>query len=310
MGSTKVQKVPKGMMALKGGKQTKGGKVMVGEYLKTQMMPLIMVAVLSLLAPAPSVMAQDDPDKLNISIQPYAWFPTIDAELRYTTLPSGSAGQPEVSVDADDLLENLNVAALLTTEFRKGKWSLTADFIYMDASAEDARVKGVNFGGNLVSTSLDIGSEVGLKNLITTVGLGYQVVDGKWLKMDLIGGLRYLWIEAELDWRLSATVTGPVGGRTFARNGSHTEDGDIWNGIVGIKGRIQLGDSKWYIPYYADIGTGDSDLTWQVFSALAYSFGSWDIKLGYRHMEFDSDEDALIQNLSLSGPVIGAQFRF
>jgi hypothetical protein len=117
-------------------------------------------------------------------------------------------------------------------------------------------------------------------------------------------------MEAELDWRLSATVTGPLAGQTFDRSGSHTEDEDIWNGILGIRGRIHLGDSNWFIPYYADIGTGDSDFTWQVFCALGYSFGSWDIKVGYRHLEFDSDEDDLIQELSMSGPIIGAQFRF
>jgi len=43
----------------------------------------------------------------------------------------------------------------------------------------------------------------------------------------------------------------------------------IWDGIVGFKGRVALGsDKKWYIPYYADVGTGQSDLTWQVLAGV------------------------------------------
>jgi hypothetical protein len=290
---------------------TKERKMAAGWCSKRRtMITLFIFVVLSFLVPVATVTAKDDTDKWTVSIQPYIWFPSIDTTLKYVTLPNGSTGQPEISVDADDLLESLNMAALLTTEFRKGKWSITTDLIYMDASAEDARVENINFGGNRVSTTVDSGSEVGIKSFVATVGGGYQVIDEKYMKMDVIAGFRYLWLEAELDWNLTAAVTGPSAGQTFARTGSHSEDGDVWNGIVGVKGRFQLGNSNWFIPFYADIGAGDSDLTWQVFSALGYSFGSWDIKLGYRHMEFDSDEDALIENLSFSGPIIGAQFRF
>lgn len=278
-------------------------------YRAMKVISLFAMALFLLNALSPAALAADHADKLTFTIEPYIWLPTIDAEMKFTT-PGGSTGEPEVSVNPDDYFKDLEIAALLTTEFRKGKWSLTADFVYMDVSSSDSSVKSIDFGGSVVSTSRDIGSEVDLKNFIATFGGGYQIIDQGWLKMDLIAGLRYLWLEAELDWNLSATVSGPLPGQTFARTGNHTEDEDIWNGIVGVRGQVKLGESHWFIPYYLDIGTGDSDLTWQAFSALAYSFGSWDVVLGYRYLEFDSDEDALIQELSLSGPVIGARFSF
>jgi hypothetical protein len=40
-------------------------------------------------------------------------------------------------------------------------------------------------------------------------------------------------------------------------------------------------NEHWYLPYYADIGTGDSDLTWQLFGGIGYMFNWGDIKLGY-----------------------------
>ena len=283
--------------------------MITSRYRATKALLQFTMAVLLFSALVSTAAASDDPDKLTFTIEPYLWFPTIDAEMKFST-PGGSTGEPEVTVNPDDYFDDLKMATLLTTGLRKGKWSLTADFVYMDVSSDDSSVKSIDFGGSVVRTSLDVGSEVDLKSFIATFGGGYQIIDQGRLKMDLIAGLRYLWLEAELDWNLSATVSGPQAGHTFARTGNHTEDEDIWNGIVGVRGQILLGDSHWFIPYYLDIGTGDSDLTWQAFSALAYSFGSWDVALGYRYLEFDSDEDALIQELSLSGPVIGARFNF
>jgi hypothetical protein len=108
-------------------------------------------------------MASDDPEKVTFTLQPYLWLPTIKGDLRYTTLPNGSSGSPEIEVDPDDLLESLDMAVLLVAEVRKGKWSFAADFTYLDVSSSESTVKEVNFGGNVVSTSLDIGTEVETK---------------------------------------------------------------------------------------------------------------------------------------------------
>ena len=46
---------------------------------------------------------------------------------------------------------------------------------------------------------------------------------------------------------------------------------DQWDGIVGAKGAFALGDKhKWVVPYYVDIGTGDSDVTWQAELGVGY----------------------------------------
>ncbi len=259
----------------------------------------------------PEAIAAEDPDKLTFTLQPYMWFPTIEGTLKYTTLPDGSGGSPEVEMDPDDLLEDLDLAVLLTAAVRKGKWSFAADFTYLELTASESGVKAINFGGDRVTTTLSVGTEVQMKGFVTTFVGGYRVIAGEILKTDLVAGARYLWLEVDTDWEFSAAVSGPGGGQTFARRGSIAEDGEVWNAVAGIRGQIMLGKSRWFIPYYADLGAGDSELTWQVFSALAYAFNSWDIAVGYRHLEFDADDDdALIQELSFSGPVAGAIFRF
>ena len=182
--------------------------------------------------------------------------------------------------------------------------------MYLDVSSSDSEVKAVDFGGSVVDTSLDVGTEVEMKSFLTTFVGGYRIVETPILETHLVAGARFMWLESRVNWDLAADVSGPVAGRTFARRGSLTEDGEIWNGIGGVRGNIRLGNSRWLIPYYADAGAGDCDLTWQVFAGLAYSFESWDIILGYRHLAFESEGDALIRELSISGPILGARFEF
>ena len=62
--------------------------------------------------------------------------------------------------------------------------------------------------------------------------------------------------------------------------------------------------------YYFDIGTGDSDLTWQAELGLTYSFGWGDIGVAWRYLEYDLESDGPIVDLNFNGPAVGAIFRW
>lgn len=67
------------------------------------------------------------------------------------------------------------------------------------------------------------------------------------------------------------------------------------------------------IPLYADVGGFGvgSDLTWQLFGGVTYRFNQTvSAALGYRHLDVDYEKDSFVWNVSFSGPVIGALFRF
>jgi len=275
-----------------------------------KIMALVIMAIGMLGGSPSSTMAADDSGGWRYTVQPYMWAPTIEMDLKLSA-PNGSSGEPEIEIKPDDYLENLDIALIVTAMARKGKWSFTADFIYMEVSSKDNKLKRIDFGGPRVTTTLDEEVDVDVTSFITTFGGGYQVIDGPRLKMDVVVGLRYLWMEQDVDWELEADVDGPGPGQSFARSGSVTEDGDVWDGIVGIRGEILFGDGNWFVPFYADIGTGDSDLTWSVFSGIGYSFKDWfDAMIGYRHMEWDNDGDEVFQEVTLSGPVLGGRFNF
>jgi hypothetical protein len=82
-----------------------------------------------------------------------------------------------------------------------------------------------------------------------------------------------------------------------------------WDGIVAATGVIELSD-RWYARYYADVGTGDTDLTWIAQGVLAYRFESLDVTAGWRHAVWNGLGGKVIKDLTLSGPIIGVRFRF
>jgi hypothetical protein len=146
--------------------------------------------------------------------------------------------------------------------------------------------------------------------MVWTLAAGYAVLPGRPVAMDVFGGLRYAGLEASTDWQLALAVSGPSGGQTFPRSGSVSEKEDLWDGIIGVKGRIWLGKSNWSIPYYLDVGTGSSKLTWQGMVGIAYTHNWIGARLVYRHLYYDMGNDKLIQDMTFSGPAFGVDFRF
>ena len=84
-----------------------------------------------------------------------------------------------------------------------------------------------------------------------------------------------------------------------------------WDAIVGVKGRMALGASReWIVPYYLDVGTGDSDLTWQGAIGLGYAFRWGDVVAMYRYLDYDFKSGKKVEELTASGPMVGVTFRW
>ena len=49
---------------------------------------------------------------------------------------------------------------------------------------------------------------------------------------------------------------------------SDSGDGDVWDAVVGIRGQFEL-SGRWFMPFHLDVGTGDSDVTWQTTAGSA-----------------------------------------
>lgn len=278
-------------------------RVVMGMVLLASMTALIFTAPAQAQSTVPS-------DQWTFSITPYLWLPNVNGTLKYN-IPPGAGGSPEVEAGPNDYLQNLQTVIMLSGEARKDRWLVFTDVIYLAFTDEESSVKSINFGSSLVSSSLNLATSSSLRGTAWTLGAGYAVQTGKPVTLDVFGGIRYFSLQARTSWQLvtEVTVTGG-GGLTFPRTGGISAGDDLLDGIIGVKGRIQLGSSEWSIPYYFDIGAGSSQVTWQGMIGVAYSFKWGDVMFAFRDLYFDEKDDKLIQDLRFSGPALGLTFRF
>jgi len=251
--------------------------------------------------------AQDAAPGWQFQVGLYAWAPTFDSRLDYR-LPGGRSGTASVSVDAQDYFDKINLSVMMTAEARYDRFSVLTDLIYTDFGSGSSRVNGVNVDGASGTRSLHADS--GLESTVWTLAAGYTLARGGWGNVDAIGGFRYLGIDVHTDYSLALDVTAADGSVALARQGRLSGNTRIWNGIAGLHGRLRIGESGFFVPYYLDIGTGDSRLTWQVFSGIGYQTGWAGVQLGYRYLSFDQGRSYAVDSLSMGGAYLALTANF
>ena len=64
------------------------------------------------------------------------------------------------------------------------------------------------------------------------------------------------------------------------------------------------------MPFYVDVGTGESQLTWQAGLGLSYAYSWGEITGMWRYVSYDMKSGSQIEDLRFSGPMIGATWRW
>ena len=252
---------------------------------------LVAGATLMVMSTAPGALESSAED-WQYGFMIYAWLPSISGNLNYTP-PDSSDG---IEVDADNIIDDLQMAFMGSFEVRKGLWSGFTDVIYLDLAGDKA--KSVNLSDGTTTTLFDANLE--LTGWVWTLGGSYTVWHDKKSHLDLLAGARLLSLETEV---------GLTGGGPGQLDRTLSESVDLWDGIVGAKGRLSLNE-HWFLPYYVDVGTGDTELTWQAMAGVGYEFGWGDVMLDYRYLEYDEGSDGLLRNIGFGGAMLGAAFQF
>ena len=275
------------------------------------------IAALALAAGLGQAQAQDTGLRpgWSFEIAPYVWLPSVSATLRYDSLRSPLGGTADVKADADDYFANLNFAASFAATARYDRFTLLTDVMYVSADSGSSRVESVNVfdvGRNPISSALNLSGNSTLKTTLWTLAGGYTVASGAWGNVDVLAGFRYLGIEATSDYNLALTLFGPRGnaGPTFGGAGRLSGRDNLWNGIIGVRGRIAIGETGLFVPYYLDIGAGDSNFTWQTFAGIGYQTGWAGVQLGWRYMSYDQGGSTLVQDMTMSGAYLAVNFNF
>jgi hypothetical protein len=185
-------------------------------------------------------------------------------------------------------------------EARKSRWSFLTDVIYLNVGANGSSTVPVALAPD-TRVGVNVNANVKTKGWVLDFIGGYNVGESPQASLDAIAGARYL--DLRLDFRLGAAAGPYAARRDIAASSS------VWDGVIGVKGHLDL-NPKWYVPYYLDVGTGQSDITWQGSAGLAYRFGWGDVSLVYRYMKWDLGSDSAVAHISFSGPLLAAKFQF
>lgn len=232
----------------------------------------------------------------------YGWFPAISGTSSFP--PNG--GGPSIDVSMGDVIDALKFAFMGNFGMRQGQWGLWTDLVYADFGVSRSGSRDFSIGGRPLPAGVRADLDLDIKTWIWTLAGTYQLKNDSEGTTDLLFGIRMLDMSNGLSWNISGS-----GGVLPPRTGSKEVSETNWDGIVGLKGRVVLGsERRWFVPYYADVGTGESKLTWQVNAGVGYQFDWGALAASWRYMDYDFKSSSHIDNLSFNGPVIGAIFKF
>ena len=232
------------------------------------------VATVALQAAVPVAMAADN----GFTITPYLWAVGIDGDIQ------AHGEDTNVSMDFQDVVDNLDMAGSVLLEGNVGNWVSYAmvDYLGLDTGDVETRVPGRD-------------ADLELDSTLATVATGYRVHMSERSTIDVQLGIRY----ARMDTRVSIEGVGQ-------RNADNT----IYDGILALRPRLAL-SKYWSFSPTLSVGAGDSDLTWELSPQFVYDcFCGFEVRAGYRNLNYDFEKGSDSVDLTIKGPVIGFGFSF
>lgn len=240
------------------------------------------IALMLLIAGTATAAAAETSDKWETHLDVYLWGASIGGR---------TANGSDLNVSFDSLLKNLEMGFMGTFGARKGKFSMFADLIYLDVG------KTANNKGEYNGQPIEGKSKLELTGWVSTLAGGYSLMNSERTTLDLILGARYLNLDSDFKFRSDdVDVISDLSG-TF------------WDGVVGLNGKTHLGE-KWYFAYYADLGAGDSDFTWQTRLGFGYNLKKHSLFFGYRYLDWEFKSGGELNDLNFHGPYAGVKFSF
>jgi hypothetical protein len=233
----------------------------------------------------------------------YGYLPKISGS---TTFPNGTS--VNISVDPSQIISNLKFTFMGSFAAQKGSWGLFTDILYVDVSGSKSGTRDLAIGGMPLPIGISADASLDVKSTLWTLGGSYRFVATPEAQLDVLAGARGLYLKQNLGWQFNADV-GPFVGP--GRQGSKEVSDTKWDAIIGAKGRFALGDThEWFVPYYIDVGTGQTQLTWQGIAGLGYAFSWGELIAVWRYIDYRFKSNETFGSLRMNGPAIGAAFHW
>lgn len=250
---------------------------------KTGLAVLTVVSVILVSATQSFAGKGSNSDEWQFTLAPlFLWGMNIDG-----TAGIGPVDAPLELDFKDDVFENLSAVFTVHFEAKKNDLGLFAEYQYVSLDP---------------SSSLPNGASVDVDFTIQAAefGAGYRVTTWGNTAVEPILGFR--WTSQDLE-------AGIGGGPQLVDS---TED--WWDVFAGVRFWTYFTD-KWTLITRGDIGTGGSDVVWNLSFIVDYQFKDWgSVFFGYRWMDYDYEEgtgqDRYAYDALQQGPLVGVSFHW
>ena len=234
----------------------------------------------------------------------YGWVPTIDGKVNY----AGDTRSSDLHLSMHDVLSNLKMTFQGALDVHNGRWGIYNDVVYVDLGGVKSQTRDFSIGNIGIPATATADLNVDFKATVWTVAAEYRVASDPAWTVDLLAGARLLDVKPTLGYSINGDL-GPIA--LPGRSGSKQVSESLWDGIVGVKGRYTFVDErKWFVPFYLDVGTGQTKLTWQGAAGVGYVFNWGEVVALYRYLDYENKSGKQIENLNMGGPMVGVTFRW
>jgi len=238
-------------------------------------------------------------DSWTFRLSLYGWVPDISGQATLKSLSSNI----DVRVAPNDYLSHLNAVFKGNVEVRKGRWGVMTDWVYMDLSKNINQSRDLMLDALPLPISASANVDYALQSTIWTLAGLYNLTQEREWTLDALLGVRYFNMQQTVAWN----IRGDLAGNTTLLERSGVAEGEFDNTdvIAGLKGRYAFGaQRRWFVPFYLDVGRGDSDLTTQLAAGVGYAFDWGDVSAHWRYLHYDMPADRIVRDMDFSGPAL------
>ncbi len=223
-------------------------------------------------------------------LTPYLWFAGLKGDV--ATIP-GAPTAP-IDISPSQALEDTEAGVMLMFDAKRGRHGVFADFLYTDVQSDE----------ELLPPPISLMLRSVTKTTIFSLAYQYEIFNQNQTVIDLLLGARYWDIDSDLRF-------GGGAGLLAGRNVTHDES---WiDPLIGAKGRMQLGSSKFYIDGGAGLGGFGigSDLFYELYGGIGYQLtNAIGTSIGYRMFDVDYEDSGFVYDARQQGWQLGLSWAF
>lgn len=255
-----------------------------------------------LLISLPSYAEETKETEWKFILIPYLWVMEIDGDVTV------KGNDVDVDVGFDDIVDNLDLAAIGQFIAKMGRWEFFVQPNYMKLSPE----------GESDRKAVTIDADIDIEMLLLEFGTFYRL--GTWgdtvpVSVDILGGGRYWHIDNEIDLDIDTSLPRV----DITREGDVESEKDLIDPFVGLRLETSI-TKKLRFTARGDIGGFDisddtSDLSWQAVGLFEYDISQRIVLgAGYRALDIRKEEgsgdDKNGIDATIHGPLLGVGIRF